>query len=249
MTTLSLTQSATAVAINSPASFLGLGGTGSYTYSVLPGGAGGTIDPVSGAYRAPPSLTYTSPPLFYDTVQVTDTAAATATAQMFVGTPVMLVCDIIQTYMGLAQGRVFLWDQKIFQPTDSALYISVAVPQCRPFGNSNVFNGTTNASDQFVAMGALLQIDATSRSAEARDRKEEIILALNSDYARRQQNANSFYIGVIPPHHGMISVDNPDGAAIPYRYRISVNIQYAVSKSVPASYFDSFSSAQTTVNA
>lgn len=234
---LGLTQTVTAVAVNIPASFLATGGTAPYVYSIVPGGAGGSINASTGAYVAP-SFISANPVQAYDTIKVTDSLAATATAQILIGTPLILFCDIIQSEMNLANGRVYLWDQKIMQPTDSDLYIAVSVMSCKPFGNS--YRSSTNGlnAEQFVSMYATIDIDIISRGPAARDRKEEIILALQSTYARQQQDANSFYIGKLSTN--FINLSNVDGAAIPYRYKISVAMQYAVSKISTVDYFDTF---------
>jgi len=236
---LTIAQTATAVATNCPASFQGIGGTGPYTYAVLAGGAGGAIDINTGEYTAP-TVVSPNPVQDFDTIRVTDSLAATATTQILVGTPLLLFCEIIQQEMNLPNGRVYLWDQKIMQPTDSNLYIAVSVPLCKPFANSNrstpLLGSLTSA--QFVSMLATLDIDIISKGPAARDRKEEIILALDSDYARRQQEANSFYIGKLSTN--FVNLSQVDGAAIPYRYRISVQMQYAFFKSAATDYFDTF---------
>lgn len=242
---LSLTQTATAVATRTPASFLAVGGTSPYIYSVLGGGAGGSINASTGAYVAP--LVVTSNPLAaFDTIQVVDSLAAIATTQILVGTPLILFCDIIQTQLGLANGRVYLWDQKIMQPTDSDLYVAVSVPTCKPFANSNRAVSITGglAAEQFVSMLAVVDIDIISRGPAARDRKEEVILALASDYSQRQQTSNSFSIGRLST--SFLNLSDPDGAAIPYRYKISVNMQYAVAVTTPTSFFDTFTDSELT---
>lgn len=237
---LALAQTKTAVAVNLTASFLASGGTAPYVYAVLPGGAGGTINSSSGVYTAPSAVS-SDPATVSDTIQVTDAAAATATAQISVGTPLLLFCEVLQREMGLANGRVYLWDQKLMQPTDSGLYVAVSVPHCKPFSNVNRQLSDGVNVEQIVNMGAKLDIDIISRGPSARDRKEEVILAFNSTYAQQQQEANSFYIGKLPPSSAFINLSEVDGAAIPYRYRISVNLQYAVRKVKALQYFDDIS--------
>lgn len=243
---LSLAQTLTAVAVNLTSSFQGNGGTGPYTYSVLPGGAGGAINATTGVYTAPPAVSE-DPTTLYDTVQVIDSLAATATAQILVGTPLLLFCEILQKELGLANGRVYLWDQKIMQPTDLALYIAVSVPSCKPFSN-NIALSASGVSVQDVNMWAQLDIDIISRGPAARDRKEEVVLAFNSFYAQQQQEANSFYIGKLPPGAKFLNLSNIDGSAIPYRYKISVALQYAVTKTEQAQYFNSFSNVDLATN-
>lgn len=241
MSALALTQNATAVAVNVPASFLATGGTPPYLYSVLAGGAGGVIDPNVGSYVAPASPADYPPDAITDTIQVVDAAAATATATIMVGTPLLLFCDIIQQGLGLANGRVYLWNQKISEPTDAGLFVAVSVPSCKPFGN--VSRPSPNGVVQCLSMLARIDIDICSRGPDARDRKEEVVLALASPYSQQQQLSNAFGIGKLPASSQFQNLSQLDGAAIPYRYKISVNIQYSYVKQVAAAYYDTFAPA------
>lgn len=249
---LALSQSVTALSPNMTASVTGVGGIPPYTYSVLPNGAGGTIDAVSGIYTAP-AVVNPNPKQASDIIQVTDSATkpATATGSMLVANVIGLFCDILQNEMGIASDHIYFWDQKIFQPTDSSLYIAVSIPSCKPFSNIITTDGSGIGlnSVQSINMLATFDIDAISRGPEARDRKEEIILALNSIYAQSQQETNSFYIGKLPPGSRFLNLSFVDGAAIPYRFKISVNVQYAITKTKAVPYFDTFLPVQATINA
>lgn len=238
---LAISQSATAVAPYSPATFAGSGGVEPYVYSVVAGGAGGSINSSTGVYTAPSSAS-SDLSQAYDTIRVTDSASATADATILVGLPILLLCEILQRELSLASGRVYLWDQKINQPSDNGLYIAVSIPSCKPFGNVNRTGSTDDGmeEDQSINMLARVDIDIISRGPSARDRKEEVLLALNSTYALQQQEANSFSFGKLSPNGGFLNLSQLDGAAIPYRYKITVNMQYAFEKAKAIDYFDSF---------
>ncbi len=235
--TLALTQNLTAIAANMLASFLAVGGVSPYTYSVIAGGAGGTINASTGQYTAPAQAS-SSPNGAYDTIQVVDSAAAVATSQILIGTPLILFCDVIQTGLGLANGRVYLWDQKLMQPSDNSLYVAVSVSACKPFGVGN--QSIAGQQSQAVNMQASLDIDIISRGPAARDQKELVILALSSVYAEQQQEANSFYISQLS--NSFVNLSHVDGAAIPYRFRISCKLIYCVVKTQPEAYFTQFAS-------
>lgn len=241
---LALSQTLTAIAAGLTSSFLAGGGTAPYAYSVRPNGAGGSIDS-TGIYTAPLVLS-SNPVQDYDVIQVLDSAGAIASASILVGTPLQLFCQVLQQELGLAQGRVYLWDQKIMQPTDAGLYIAVSVLRPKPFANTNSFQPDGTAV-QSVNMYADLQLDIISRGPEARDRKEEVIMALNSNYAQSQQEVNSFYIGKLPPGAQFMNLSSPDGAAIPYRYAIGVSIQYFVTKVKAVPYYDTFATPIPTI--
>jgi hypothetical protein len=245
---LSLSQSYTAIVPGNTSSFLGSGGIPPYAYSVVPLGVGGTIDSVTGLYTAPSTVNAANPPQLYDTVMVTDSLAATATAQILVATPLFLFCDIIQTYMGLDNNHVYLWDQKVFQPIDSSLYVVVSVESCKPFGNNieNDGSGSGMNAIQYINMYNVLGLDIISRGPAARDQKELIIAALNSTYSQQQQQKNAFLIGRISTV--FVNLSHVDGAAIPYRFHISVGFQYTVTAAMPVEYFDTFNSVTVDEN-
>lgn len=235
--TLSLSQSAFAVGINIPASFLGVGGTPPYSYIVLNGGAGGTIDSGTGAYLAPPVVP-TDPAHQFDTVQVTDALAATATAQIMVGDALLLFCDVVMRGLGLDPTRIWIWDQKIFQPTDYGLYVTVAEMEPKVIANVNSSPNTGDTQSQFVTFISRLEVNLISRDQSARLRKGQFIMALNSSYAEQQQKLNGFQISRVPKSLTNVSVQ--DGAAIPYRYSAWVNLQYAEPASSSQDYFSTF---------
>lgn len=249
MSALVLSQTLTAIAPGLTSSFGTSGGTPPYTYSVRANGAGGSIDS-DGVYTAPAVMGET-PQTLFDTVQVKDALGAIKTATILVGNALFLFCDIIQTYLtqnlGTPLGRVYLWDQKVMQPTDSGLYVAVSVVTCKPFANNTDHDASGN-SVQTVNVMATLDIDVISRGPSARDQKEFVVLALMSDYAQLQQTANSFLIGRIPPASKFTNLSQIDGAAIPYRFKISVNMQYAVSNTQATPYFSAFAQPNVTTN-
>jgi hypothetical protein len=245
---LTVQQTLTAVAPNITSSFGGVGGTSPYAYSVLAGGAGGSIDPTAGLYTAPPAMNNTSPSTLFDTIQVIDSTPVTpivATAKIMVATPLFLVADIIQTYMQLAIGRVYLWDQQLFQPTDAGLYVAVSMPSAKPFGNNQTHDTTTGNLIQSVNMLAQVDIDIISRGPAARDQKEQVVLAMLSDYSLQQQYANAFSIGRLPASGRFVNLSQVDGAAIPYRYKITFNLTYAANNAQPSPYFNQFTNPPT----
>lgn len=238
---LVLLQNATAMARNLTLPFSGSGGTAPYVYSVVGGGAGGSINSSTGLYTSP-NVTGS------DTIRVTDALSATATAPISIFGPIELVCDIIQNGLDLDNGQVYEWDQKINIPIDEKLYIAVGILACKPFGNTIEYDGDVSGFDavQSTNFQATLSINIFSRGKEARDRKEEVIMALNSDYSEQQQELNSFRL--FPISTDFVNISNVDGAAIPYAFNISVNIQYFVTKTNAISYYDIFAPAAVVTN-
>ncbi len=246
---ISVLQSSKAIVNGRTASFMGVGGVEPYAYSVVSGGAGGSIDSVTGVYTAPLDLSR-DPSKSFDVIEVTDAALELATGRILIGDPLKLFCEIIQTEMGLDEGRVYLWDQKIMQPKDSAIYVAVSILSDRPFASNNrpVAGSGGLTSEQYVNTISTLGVDIMSRGPGARDRRHEILMALGSTYSQQQQEANGFSIGRLPVGSRFVNISQVDGAAIPYRFHIDVNLQYSYRKSSPVAYFDDFDSPETNTN-
>lgn len=243
---LSLTQTLTAVGPGITSSFLAVGGTAPYTYSVQPGGANGSINSSTGVYTAPQSVGST-PKTRTDTIIVTDNTSATATATITVGTVLHLLCDIIQTYMGIPQGRVYLWDQKLMMPSNTGLWVAVSEVSDKVFGNNKTYDTNGNCISSVNSM-AVVDLDIYSRDTSARDQKLNVLMALLSDYSQMQQMANAFSIGRLPAGKNIQSISNVDGAAIPYRYKLTFNMQYAVTSVVAVQDYTSFSNPTVSTN-
>ncbi len=245
--TLVLTQSATAVAPFIGASFLLSGGVDPPMYEVLPGGAGGEIDPTTGLYTAP-GYVQEDPKLVYDTIQATDYSGDTATSRILVGTPLMLLCEILQRELDLPDGYVYLWDQKINQPKDSRLYVAVSQLTTKVIGNNLGSVPTSGGMEQqqYIACKGSITLDVISRSSAALMRKEEVLMALASQYSRQQQDANSFSVATVPTAFANLS--QVDGAAIPYRFQLTVGMFYSQPRVKPAEYFDQFDEPELTVD-
>lgn len=213
-------------------------GTAPYTFSVS--GAGGTL--VGGFFTAGQNIGK-------DTIKVVDAAGKTAILDIFTGTPLHLLADIIQKELALAPGRVWLWDQKVIMPTDYNMFIVLSEMSVKPFGTANFFDGTTNSQIISSNFYADVQIDLYSRGPEARDRKEEVILALASNYASSQQALNAFHIARLSNAFTNLSeVETDAGTAIPYRFSIMVGIQYKVQRTGSTQYFDDFDDPSVTVD-
>lgn len=245
--TLTLTSNVSAIGAGLTTYFLANGGTAPYAYTVVsgPNAAGGTIDPSSGQYSSPAQLP-NSVQNAYDTILVTDSTSATTTLKLLVGSPLILFCDILQKQLGLPNDHVYLWDQKLIEPHDYNLYVAVSVLSSKPFGNTNYFDGNTNQSVQSMNMLDQLQIDIISRGPAARDQKANVLMALNSNYAEQQQEFNSFFIGKLSTN--FINLSQIDGAAIPYRFQISITLQYFAKLIQSVDYYDTFDQPTVLVN-
>lgn len=203
-------------------------GTPPYVFTIKPGGIGGTID-AAGVYTAPQKIGT-------DTIIATDSLLETAEYVIGTGTALHFIADIIRKKLSLGEDQVVIQNQKYDQPKDSRLYISVKMLTARAIANRNHFSDTAEEG-QSVNMFGPVEVAIYSRSTEALIRKEEVVMALGSNYAKNQQALNAFTIGKLG---NLVSLSNIDGAAIPFFFNLSFNIQYAVTKQQATDYFDTF---------
>lgn len=219
--------------------FSGSGGTGPYTYSVEIGGAGGTIDSLTGLYTAPSETGI-------DTIKVVDSLAEESTATINIVTPIGEVCHIIESELGLSNGQVYIYNQKYNIPKDDLLYVAVGILSCKPFSSSNKFDPTTNKSIQSTNFKASLSIDIFSKSFKALEQKELVLMSLNGDYSNRMQEANNFSIGKLTS--SFVNLSQEDGPRIPFHFNLTVNIQYAVKRTPDAEYYNTFQESELNIN-
>jgi hypothetical protein len=226
------------------ASLSPIGGVAPFTFSVLPNGAGGTITN-AGLYTAP----LTSPPSpdkQIDTIRITDSLGATATTTIAVLSPIELVCEVLKRELSLQDDQVYLYNQKYNIPTDQRLYICVGFLSCKPFANSIKTETDGTTTTQSVNMQAILSISLLSKSPLARTRKEEVILALGSTFAKKVAEANNIHIAKLPT--AFVNITDNEGMAMVNHFNATVAIQYTHIKVTTENYFDTFSLDEVLTN-
>lgn len=227
---MNIVQTLTALSPGLTASFLGVGGVEPYTYEVIAGGAGGTIDG-DGNYIAPDVTGV-------DIIQVTDSdlVPTVLTAQIKILTPHELVLDIVQNEMSLQDDQLTLYNQKFNIPNDDRVYFSLAIVSTKVLGNNRKNVG--DESIQSTNFYDMITLEISSKSIDSLNRREELVMALGSDYAQSQQEANSFRIGKIPS--SFVNLSRQEGNALLYAYGLTLTLSYFKKKITNIKYFDTF---------
>lgn len=233
MSALSVVPSTSSVVKLGSTQFVASGGVAPYYFSLVSGL--GSLDPITGVYTST-----AEPEIAIISVTDSDIDPATVQVTVVVASVLTLFCDVIAKEMGLGADQVYLYNQKFNTPIDSKLYVAVRVMSCKPFSNTKEIIDVAGVLTEVLSSNflATLSINIMSRGPDARDRKEEVILALNSTYSQQQQEANGFYIA--PISSNFLDLSEIDGAAIPYRFNISLAIQYQISKKKAVPYYDTF---------
>lgn len=210
------------------------GGTGTITYSIVSGG--GIINAATGLYTAPNAPAKVI-------LKAVDSAIPTpneATVTIEVMGALKLFADVLRRGLNLSTDQVYLYNQQFKIPPDDRIYIAIKYPDAKPFSNIQKYDGSGSGLNliQETNFRANVMVDIMSKSTEAFDRKEEVLFAMTNDYAKRQQQKNGFSIARIPST--FVALNELEGAAIPYRFNITVGLQYAVRKVAAAEYYDEF---------
>jgi hypothetical protein len=162
---------------------------------------------------------------------------------------VILFIDILNTVLQLPNNRCFLYNGKGFQPQDAGIYIAVEVSNVKVYSNSYRFNPNTQMTENFINCGSTLDLHIISVDNSALFQKEIALAALMSPYSIKQQEANSFHIGRVPPASQFNNISEVDGPAIPFHFQISINIIYAVPINFSADVFTQFPGVTEVINA
>lgn len=211
------------------------GGNEPYTFEIVSGG--GILQ--AGVFTAPEIG------LGNTTLRVTDSDGVSVDQIAHVLTPLQLICDVIQQGMGLADGRVYLWDQKIFSPTDPGLWVAVSQLSSKFISNSNTFDPVMGQMQSSV-IRSTLGIDLVSRDTSARDQQGRFLFALTSQYSQNQQGRNAFRI--FPICTQFLNISEIDGAAIPYRFHADLQVQYQLLQSSDVPFYDNFSQPSVSID-
>ena len=106
--------------------------------------------------------------------------------------PILVVADIIQTWMNLNPGQVMLAYQKFNIPTNG-LFIVLTQVADQEIGGDNFIQDDGRGGQEEVGQDYIvsdIQIDVLSFDDEARQRRREVMMALRSIYSQQQQVQN-----------------------------------------------------------
>jgi hypothetical protein len=155
--------------------------------------------------------------------------------------PDKILCDIIQTAMGLADGRVVAYSQNFDAPKDANIYVVVATGPTRVIGSSKRFNPSTNEEEKCISIAQTFNVEITSKNRDALNRKEEIVVALRSDYAQTKMEENQIAIFRTPQ---ILDLSFIEGASSLHRYRIPVIIHLVKRYSNAVNYIDKYQNTE-----
>ena len=152
------------------------------------------------------------------------------------------IVDIIRKELGLSQQNVWIHSQnRKIPPQSQELYVTVGCVDFLPISSKSRYNPEDDSEIQTVYGRASVQIDILSRSIEARKRRAELLMALNSFYSKEIQDKYQFRIFELPQR--FINTSSLEGGSEINRFSLIIRAMISEDKVISAAYYDTFNAA------
>ena len=154
------------------------------------------------------------------------------------------IVKIIRTELGLSQNNIWIQSQnRKIPPESEELYCVVGCTNFRPISSKSRYNSLTDKEEQTVYGRADVQVDLMSRSNEARVRRAEVLMALNSFYSKNLQDENCFRIFELPAFFHNTS--GLQGGSDINRFTLVIPTMISETKVKSTDYYDTFNATVT----
>lgn len=157
------------------------------------------------------------------------------------------IVDIIRKEMNLNQQNIWIHSQnRKIPPQSQELYVTVGCVDFLPISSKSRFKyvDATQTDPEFgqeiqtVYGRASVQIDILSRSLEARVRRAELLMALNSYYSKEVQDKHQFRIFELPAR--FINTSSLEGGSEINRFSLIIRAMISEDKTHKTDYYDTF---------
>jgi hypothetical protein len=149
------------------------------------------------------------------------------------------IVDIIRKEMNLSQQNIWIHSQnRKIPPQSQELYVTVGCVDFLPISSKSRYNPDDDTEVQTVYGRASVQIDILSRSREARIRRAELLMALNSYYSKEVQDREQFRIFELPQR--FINTSGLEGGSEINRFSLIIRAMISEDKVKGTDYYDTF---------
>lgn len=159
-----------------------------------------------------------------------------------------LIVGLIRDYMSLDRDQVVLYNQKWKIPADSRLYISVGMLAIKFYAPCTAHEPCDEGLKEIVSVNSqeTYSINVMSRSQEALERNNEVIMAFNSTMGQQLCDAQSVKLARLPL--GMNNISQVEGTAILNRFVCTITALCARSQERIVQYYDKFQTTELVIN-
>lgn len=151
-------------------------------------------------------------------------------------TPFTELKSMITSYMELDSNRVWNYASNVKAPTDENIFVTMAIESQKKLGKKSEFDGDSLTDSQYISIAARINIEICSRGYDAEDRKEELLMMLDSIIGQQIMEDNNIRIDTAGD---MLDLSAVEGPGILRRFRLPVIVYYVKSKGETTDqYFD-----------
>jgi len=157
--------------------------------------------------------------------------------------PIKIIGDILTEFMSLSAGQVMIYNQDFKLPETSGLFIILQYNSSQNYSSINEFipaaEGIEGGQESITTlMKEDYTINVISKNDEARQRKEEVIMGLNSNFSQDKQGLYQFQIARVS--NSFVNVSELEGAGMLNRFAINISLLAHYTKTINTSYYDDF---------
>jgi len=157
--------------------------------------------------------------------------------------PIKIIGDILTEFMSLSAGQVMIYNQDFKLPETSGLFIILQYNSSQNYSSTNEFipadEGIEGGQESITTlMKEDYTINVISKNDEARQRKEEVIMGLNSNFSQDKQGLYQFQIARVS--NSFVNVSELEGAGMLNRFAINISLLAHYTKTINTSYYDDF---------
>lgn len=153
---------------------------------------------------------------------------------------IKILADIIKQEMQLDNERVLIYNQKWNLPNTDDIFVYLAYLNETIFGNNRYYEDREDGYYEVQVLEKItsISINIFSKNSTARERKEEIVFAINSTYSQQQQEKYSFKVHRIPSNFNDIS--ELEASSMLNRFNITIDVINKVEKEKIVEYYDKY---------
>jgi hypothetical protein len=157
--------------------------------------------------------------------------------------PIKIIGDILKNCMTLADDQIFIYNQDFKLPETSGLFVLMQYNTSANYSSTNEFIPADEGVEGGQESISMLTkedytINVISKNDEARQRKEEVIMSLNSNFSQDQQGLYQFQIARVS--NSFVNVSELEGAGMLNRFAINISLLAHYNKTIDTTYYDDF---------
>jgi hypothetical protein len=163
-----------------------------------------------------------------------------------VAEPLKILRSVIVSELGLDDSRVLIYNTKFNLPSDEGLFVVLSFLASKTVSSGKRYEDATGGllEVQETILSDSVAVDVFSQSTIARDRRHEVIWALNSDAMQSACELNTLKVGDLP--NEFMDLSFVEANARLNRYRLTFRVSHLERREKLVPYYGTFTNADVT---